>query len=114
MFLSTAQIIIIVISCISVFIIQAFLSSRTAHYIGFILPFLTFVFCLYVMWHFKELIGDHGFVGYEVWGWYALQFFIGNIPTVILLLIHSIFKPKYEDQEEDPQEEYFSFDHKDE
>lgn len=91
---STSTIIIAVVIFIAILSIQAFLSSREFHYFGLILPFLTFAFSIYVIMHFKEFIGDHGFEGYETWGWYGLQVFIGNIPTIILLLVYSIFKPK--------------------
>ncbi|MDO4711730.1 MAG: hypothetical protein Q4A75_07095 [Peptostreptococcaceae bacterium] len=106
---SSSTIIFVVSAILLVLILQAFLSSRRFHYLGLILPLSTFVFCIYVMKHFKELIGDHGFEGAETWGWYALQIFVGNIPTFILLLIYSLFKPKYyaEDEEETT---YYSLD----
>lgn len=86
------NIIIAIVLILAIFVLQAFLSSRKQKFLGFILPIASFIFCIYVMVHFKEFIGDHGFVGYEVWGWYALQLFIGNVPTVILLLLRSLFR----------------------
>ncbi|MDO5062759.1 MAG: hypothetical protein Q4D77_06235 [Peptostreptococcaceae bacterium] len=114
---STSTIIFAVAAVVLVLILQAFLSSREFHYLGLILPILTFAFCIYVMSHFKELIGDHGFEGYQVWGWYGLQVFIGNIPTFILLLIYSLFKPKFNDDDDDYEDDddviYYSFDDED-
>ncbi|MDO5097013.1 MAG: hypothetical protein Q4D65_10645 [Peptostreptococcaceae bacterium] len=91
---STTTIVLGVLLFIGVLAIQAFLSSREFHFLGLILPLLTLGFSIYAIYHFRELTGDHGFVGYEVWGWYGLQAFIGNIPTIILLLVYSLFKPK--------------------
>lgn len=73
-------------------IVQGFLSSRKRSYLGLILPLFTFVFSLYAIYHFKDFVGDHGFDGMEAVGWYALQFFVGNIPTFILLVLYSMFK----------------------
>lgn len=79
---------------ILVCILQAFLSSRSFHYLGLILPLATFAFSLVAIQRFQGLVGDHGMEGMEKLGWYALQLGIGNLPTMILLLVYSMFKPR--------------------
>lgn len=77
---------------IGISIVQALLSSLRYRFLGLILPLASFVFSLVAIFYFNGLVGNHGLEGAEELGYYALQFGIGNLPTLILLIIRSIFK----------------------
>lgn len=102
---STTNIVIVGLIFLSVLVLQAFLSLRRLRLLGLILPFTCFAFSMYVIVHFNQLIGNHGFEGYEVWGWYGLQLFVGNIPTFILLLIFFLFKRRPDISDDDMEED---------
>ncbi len=100
---STNTIIFGVCAFLFVLIVQAFLSSRKSAIFGLILPVGWFIFSIYVMFHFKNFVGDHGLEGYMVWGWYGMQVFLGNVPTIILLLVFSLFRPRKNYSEDDEE-----------
>ena len=101
---STTHIVFAVSAFLLVLILQGFLSSRKNMIFGLFLPICWFAFSIYVIVHFKNFIGNHGLEGYQVWGWYAMQIFIGNLPTFILLLIFSMCRPKKNDSLDEIEE----------
>lgn len=99
---TSTNIALLIAIILAIFVIEAFLASRKQPFWGLLLPVASFLFSIYVIFNFKEFIGDHGFEGYEVWGWYALQFFLGNVPTFILLTLFSMFRyNKSRDEQDD-------------